>query len=574
MMKERILFIGVFVLLITAGCSQTIVKSSSINTSNGDSSGKYEYLLSEALRQKYIGSMSDAMVLLEECIKISPERAVAYFELAQILAVQGEIKKSIDFAVEAADREKENIWLQIYCGGALANNGSLDSSLIFIERALKMSPEDPDIKTMLGKVYLEQGDIEKAEKILRDLKEKGLLGENEMMNIVSALLAAEYNDEAESWVKNLIIINSEEVRYKAMLADIYRQKGLTGKADSIYSSIIRNNPEDGESQMLAMSYVIEKKDYKNALSFLSAILLNDQISRDRKVEFMRFILSDTLFVNQEKSILDLNLRVLEAQYRGDEEVLSLRPEMYVMVGMNNEAIERYKEIIDSTENAFFSGQQLIVLLAEGKRYDELYAIARPFATNYNKSILGKVYYALSAMELKKYDIAEDELKKAMILAGNNDELKFNVLSMQADLAYRKKEFVNSFSYLEEALKIKPEDNGTLNNYAYYLAENNTDLKKALTMAEKVVKSEPDNATFIDTYGWVLFKMGKYRKAYNSINSSISLSKERDPELLEHLGYVLQRMKKFNEAKIYFEEALRKDKSKEYLKIEIEKCSIK
>ncbi|MCK7542363.1 MAG: hypothetical protein MZV63_71570 [Marinilabiliales bacterium] len=83
---------------------------------------------------------------------------------------------------------------------------------------------------------------------------------------------------------------------------------------------------------------------------------------------------------------------------------------------------------------------MILLYAEKTEYRKLYDLAAVYSRENNRSILGKVYYAIAAMELKEYDVADSELKKALILAGNNDELKVQVLTMMGDLKYRMKDF--------------------------------------------------------------------------------------------------------------------------------------
>ena len=66
--------------------------------------------------------------------------------------------------------------------------------------------------------------------------------------------------------------------------------------------------------------------------------------------------------------------------------------------------------------------------------------------------------------------------------------------------------------MRRLLTLSPDDPLLLNNYAYFLAEGGSDLKKALRMAEKVMELDGDNPTYIDTYAWVLYKLGKYREA--------------------------------------------------------------
>jgi tetratricopeptide (TPR) repeat protein len=245
--------------------------------------------------------------------------------------------------------------------------------------------------------------------------------------------------------------------------------------------------------------------------------------------------------------------------------------MYETAGKTDEAIARYEEIVKTVKPAFFSSEKLILLYAGKKEYEKLYSLASGYSAENNRSILGKVYYAVAAMELKQYDVADAELKKALILAGNDDELKVQVLTMIGDLRYRMKDYENSYNYYEEALSLAPHDVLVLNNYAYFLAEGNKDLNKALKMAEEVMVTDGNNETYIDTYAWVLHKLGKNKKAYREMLRIFAKDEERDPEILEHMGFILKSMGKCTEAVGYWEAALIKDNSKSYLEKEIEAC---
>jgi tetratricopeptide (TPR) repeat protein len=572
-MKGKVILVVALVLNATACTKYIAPEKSGVVKTSGDEA-QYNYMVSEAFRLKYLGSVADAVKLFETCKKNYPDKAVPYFELAQIYSFQGNKQVAKINALKAEKIEKENYWYKMFCGGIYSSERNIDSAIFYFEGALKLKPDDNDIKSVLGQAYLQAGDLLKAEKILRQLTEKGEYNENDIFNIVNSLIEAKHYKEAEEWTKELIKQNSEEIKYQAVLAEIYRYIGKNELADSCYNSIIKRNPDDGESQMLVMNYLIEKNDYDNAASFLGSILANDNIKRDRKVEFLRYLITDTTFIKTKSTIIENDLIRLENLYPNDEEVCSIRAQIYEMLGLNDKAIERYYAIKKENSNTFYSDQKLIILLAQEKRFDELFNVAKVFATNYNKSILGKVYYGIAAVELKKYSIAEEEFDKAMILAGNDEKMQFSVLSAQADLEYRQRNFEKAFSTLESALKIEPDDAGTLNNYAYYLAENNTNLKKAFQMASRAIKKEPGNETYIDTYGWVLYKMGKYSSALKEIKKAIDLSKNRDPELLEHMGYVLKSLKKCNEAVDYWLEAVKRDPDKAYLNDEIKKCRTK
>jgi tetratricopeptide (TPR) repeat protein len=97
--------------------------------------------------------------------------------------------------------------------------------------------------------------------------------------------------------------------------------------------------------------------------------------------------------------------------------------------------------------------------------------------------------------------------------------------MEADMLYRQKEYEKCFEKFREALKLNPEDLIVLNNYAYYLAEQDQDLKNAEKMASFVVEKEKDNSIYLDTYAWVLYKRGKVKEAIRVMEGIISKGEE-------------------------------------------------
>ena len=179
-------------------------------------------------------------------------------------------------------------------------------------------------------------------------------------------------------------------------------------------------------------------------------------------------------------------------------------------------------------------------------------------------------YANGALELGKYTIAIDELKKAEILAGENKEFLVQVLTMRADVYYRMKDYLKAFETFETALKTDNTDLTVINNYAYYLAEQNTNLKEA-EMAKRVIEKDKINPTFLDTYGWVLYKRGKLREAEEIMEKAIELGKNSDAVMYEHLGYILKKQKNCTEAIRNWNIALKLDSTKTGLIKEIENC---
>ncbi len=568
-MKSYITLLAALVLF--TGCSREAVKTTETKGQISKSGTRYDYLLADAMRQKYVGDLSEAAAIFEKCIEIDDSRSVPFFELAQIYAAIGTEDKSLQYASRAANLEPGNYWYQLACGSLFTQYNQKDSALVYFTRALKADSTALEVNTILAGLYAEKGEAEKADSLFRLLDEKGVLNDDMFLLMITGLIENGKMEEAARRTEKLINQQPTETRYKALLADIYFEDGKKEKSDSIYREIIEKDPDNIESQMLYLMNLVYKKEYSDISGFLNTVFKSELVERERKISVAGRLLQDTAYVKDNTVSLGESLIILEDKYPRDEEVMSLRASMYETAGKTDEAIARYEEIVKTVKPAFYSSENLVLLYAEKKEYEKLYNLAAAYSAENNRSILGKVYYALAAMELKHYDIADAELKKALILAGNNDELKVQILTMIGDLRYRMKDFENSYNYYEEALMLAPHENLVLNNYAYFLAEGNKDLSKALKMAEEVMKTDGENATYIDTYAWVLHKLGKNKKAYKEMLRIFEKQEERDPEVLEHMGFILKALGKCSEAVVYWEEALIKDNTKTYLEKEIDTC---
>lgn len=559
-------------LLVAAGCTHRTVIPYVSREKAAKQDGRYEYFLAEALRLKYEGNTDDAVKLFEKCKEIDRTRSVPWFELAQIYSAAGMGEASLKNISMAARLEPGNYWYQLAGGSLFTQYGQKDSAIVYFTRALRADSRSIEVNSVLAGLYAETGQTDKADSLFVIIDRHGELNDDMFLIMISGLIMKGNLTEAAARTLRLIERKPAELKYSALLADIYFEDGLTEKSDSIYREIIEKNPDDIESQLLYLMSLVYKKEYSGISLFLNKIFESQSVGRDRKVGLAGRLIADTAFVRSNPDAFEESLKILEKNYPGDEEILSMRPGLYETEGRTDEAITRYEELVNTVRPGFFLSERLILLYAGKREYRKLYDLAASYSRENNRSILGKVYYAIAAMELREYDIAENELNKALILAGNNSEIKVQVLSMMGDLKYRMKQLEESYRLYEEALKISPEEPLILNNYAYFLAEGNRDLKNALRMASKVMEIEGNNDTYIDTYAWVLYKMGKFRKAYREMLKIFSRENERDPEILEHMGYILKAMKRCNDAVIYWRSALEKDSTKIYLVKEIEECS--
>ena len=139
--------------------------------------------------------------------------------------------------------------------------------------------------------------------------------------------------------------------------------------------------------------------------------------------------------------------------------------------------------------------------------------------------------------MKEYGKALEAYRNAMSVVDSTDVVALaEIITGMGDTYSEMDDTVKTVECYEQALELDPVNSGTLNNYAYFLAQRGQNLDRAERMAALAIKDEPDNANFIDTYAWVYFAKKDYTKALLYIKSAVE--KDKDNHLLEHYGDIL------------------------------------
>jgi len=573
-MKNGIKYICFLALLLTvvSACNRKALPSESTGKS-GESydAAAFNSVYVEAIKQKLMGNAGDALKYLEVCVKLNPKSDAAYFQMAQIVAANGDIKNGKKYAALAHSIDNKNLWYLMMLAGIYYQEKNIDSAIIYYEEAVTNFPDNDNLQLTLGNLYTENNNFDKASAIFNSFDSKYGINEAYTVSSIKSLMAAKNYEEALVKANLLIVQYPDELLYSRILAEIYREKGDQVKALEVYEKLIGKKPDDAQLQLSFCDYLITQKTYSALIGILNTVILNKNVTREEKISLLARIIELPDLDSKLQDQLMISLLVLETDYKDDDVIPLLRPELLIRQNKLPETALRLEEIIKSKPDNYYAWEKLLLVYLQMKDYAKLTSKGEECATKFNMSFLAKILYATGATEMKKYTIALEELRKAEILAGDNKEFKVQVLTLRADVYYRMKEYDKSFEIFEETLKLNSDDLTILNNYAYYLAEQNMKLKEAEEMSKKVIDIETDNTTFLDTYAWVLYKRGKYKEAAKVMEVIINSGEQSDAEWYEHYGYILMKQKKCSEAIEKWNVALKLDNSKTHLIKEIENC---
>jgi tetratricopeptide (TPR) repeat protein len=531
----------------------------------------FNYIYVEAIKEKLLGNGGDALKLLEHAARINPESDAAYFQIAQILIANGDLNNGKKYALKAWQYDQKNFWYLMMLAGAYYQEKDLDSAILFYDKAVINFPEKEGLQVTLANLYSEDGKFDKAARIFRSMDEKYGINEASSAGLLKNLMWEEKWDEAMERAQILIKEYPDVILYNGLLAEIYRGKGEPEKAMEVYQMLIDRNPGNPDIQLAICDFLIEEKRYEELTSLLRTVIINENISRSDKVSLFGRMIETPEIAKEGGNSLILSVMLLEVSYGNDDLILMIRPELLIAQGKQGDAIKRLEEIIGKRPENYYAWEKLLLILFQKSEFVKLEEKAEECAARFNRSFLAKILYATAATENGNYDIAFEELRKAEILAGNNDEMVLQVLTIKADIYYRSRDFENAFKTFDEAISKNKDDLTLLNNYAYYLAEQNMRLREAEEMAKKVVSLDKTNDTFLDTYAWVLYKRGKYREAGKIMEGILRNTEKKDAEYYEHYGYILKKRHDCRNAVISWENAIKMDSTKISLVKEIETC---
>lgn len=177
---------------------------------------------------------------------------------------------------------------------------------------------------------------------------------------------------------------------------------------------------------------------------------------------------------------------------------------------------------------------------------------------------------------QRYNDALQMLNKSEELTDSTDLATLSAITgAKGDIEYASGDKAKAFGYYRKAIELYPQNWTALNNCAYYLACEDSDLDEALTMVKKAVEGRPDEPTSLDTYAWVLFKLKRYPEAKEIIDKALSLTEPADmtAEEYDHAGDIYFMNGDRDKALEYWREALKLDKDNASIKRKVKNKTI-
>lgn len=396
-----------------------------------------------------LGEFGEALESFKKALDIDPKfilssvnKAIAHSELGQHDEAEVQLREalSLDSAHTIAMPNYVNFLI----------NKSRDTEAIdFIDRSLKLSPDDPNLWSLLGDTYVrlafnKDDSPENFDRYLKAISSYERLTQldatryDSMKNKgISLNKIGRYKESVES-LEKFIQLNPKDDQALFYYANSLNKVGQKGKALEIYNQVLRLTKSESHRVLNNMGLIyVDLKEYDNAIeSFERALNVNPQYTA---------------------ALLNISGPLLE-------------------LGKYDEALESINKVLNTRP--------------EGQYSDRAW---------YNRGLL--------LLRKEQYSEAKGAFEKALSINGSNYDAMNNLAIALKHL----KKYDEALDNLDKILSKNPNDTYALGNKAAVFNEMGAQ-DESMRILYKALEIEPDNHFFHNNIGSLFFNQGKYNES--------------------------------------------------------------
>ena len=530
----------------------------------------YQYALIEAVKQKNLGNLTEAVKLYNLVIKEKPDCTVAYYELGSIFLATNQLELARNNLQSAYEQDPGNEW---YTNAYLNSLGAMEEyelAVDILKQQLKQHPDDPEWEFRLAGTYFA---MEKGSKALRLLdkieKERGF---SEKVTLMKASIyeSEEKYDSALEEVEKVMSLFPEAVQFRVVAAELCLKSGKEEEAATYYEEILEEDSLNIFALTNLTDYYRQKGDFRNSYKYLAKSFASKQIDINRKKAILSYYLSDEDQVSAYSRELSNVIEVLAETHPEESDISLMAADFYIQTQDYNRAYHHLKNYLKLQKGTYNIYMQTIMLANAAGLSDELLEICEKALQEYPDSTDIRFFRGIALYQSGKYEDLIANFRGIQADDFSNPDYASQVAMLIAEAYYRTSNFEKSDSIFESLIREEPDNYIVLNNYSYYLAERGDKLDQAKAWSYMVVTKNPDNATYLDTYAWVLYKLRSFEEAERYILFALDKGGENDPEVNEHAGDIQLALGSYHIARSYYMKAiiLGGDKTKLEEKIEL------
>ena len=488
------------------------------------------------LKEKMSENYANASTSFSKIVAIDPKNDAAYFELASLNYRQNKLLDAETNIKKAIALKADNIWYLRLQAEIYKRNGNMEALVGVFNQLISLSPETENFYFDKANALFISGKVDDAKLAYDELEKKfgtskELIMAKQRVNVQSG---SANNDES---INKLIAENPADVKSYLYLSGVLLEKNKKDEAIVLLQKAKVLEPNNFEVDLaLADIYQSQKKN-ELAIEPLKSAFQHPAMPIANKIKIVASMLprfNNQLVVKDATDLIEIALKT----HPNEPSLLLIYGDVLYQKGNLNGAKEQYLAVLKIAEQNYLAWEKILGIQTLMGKYTEAIKTGEEAISIYpNQAIL--YYYRAFALHRNGQNAeAGIEIKSALQLDGDDNNLKAMIFALQAEVLIDQEKLKEADAAFDKSIALAPNNYLTLSNYAYYLALRNQNLAKAEILAAKAASAMPKNASILDTYAIVLFKQGKYDEALTYIQKALQNNEASNPVYLEHYGDIL------------------------------------
>lgn len=522
-----------------------------------------ESLLVDAVQAYDSGATKAAMDRFSAILEAFPDNDAAHFYQGMCHARLGDIASGLKEISEAVRLAPDNYWYRDRLATLYAMNGQDDQAVATYEALLADFPRKTEIHYSLVNLYVRQNRLDKVLETLDEIER--VMGRDEttalarydiLMHQDKAAEAfsvlEEFNEDFPTPQVLAMMGDSKAAADEDSLAMAYYDQALA--LDSGYAPALL-----GKSEVYRMN-----RSFDGFFNTLEEFVSSPSIPAQAKSQYLSNLtqyLDARFFQNFQPQLDSLFDNGVKA-HPSDSTMLLAAGTYFFRSDRRDRGVELFKTNSDLYPGDFNARAMYIQSLSYSEDWDALLkASEEAYATFPDEP----AFLNMRIMAYYNQDNLQSVISESARMAEafkDNPDVVVQALSTIGDTYHQLDNEKEAFAAYEKALKINPGYAPVLNNYAYYLSLKGKKLKRAAEMSRITVEQEPDNATYLDTYGWILHLQKKSQEAKSYFKHAMLYGGKDSATILDHYAEVLYSLGEYDLAKVYWDDAVKKDTDNE------------
>jgi tetratricopeptide (TPR) repeat protein len=541
----------IILLIISAGC----VKRQTLSPEQAQLAVMDQVMQAAMLEQD--GQNRKAIELYKAALRLDKRSALLNLLISQNYYELGNDTLAILYARRAVKLEPDNPDNRLMLGNAYMMARELGLSLEQYKAAVKLKPEDPDISITTAGLYEALGRRDSAIIVMESIARR--TGDpNIMMQLGSMLMRNKQSEPAKEIYRQVIGRDSSNVRAWISLAAVYEVAQQPDSALYFYGTAAQLDPENMSIQKHIFNLLLSVNQYPWAARQAMIILEREPGNAGLRLQLARLFYHQQAFQPAKEQFL----AVLESDSNNTEALYTIarishqQKEYHTALQYFQRTIGLLPKMVEgwvSLGNCFLALDQpdsAVAAFQTARRLGIKQDIDRLIGAGY--SLIERYREALPFFQRQhKKDPKDTDLMFGLAVAYE-----------------RSGDFDNAVVIFKKLLEIDPKSAIVLNYLGYMYADKGINLEEAKDLIAKALEAEPDNAFYIDSMGWVFYKIGQFEEARQSLEKAVSLL-PGDATLRDHLGDIYLSLNFKQQAVEQWQKALELDPGKEKVQEKID-----